>query len=224
MVELEYIMPDFLDKELELYTEEPEVLENQEELRKTLENGLQFQVALTNPPFSMTKELSNDTEARILKKYDLGREEGTNRYRSSLRSSAMFVERYRDLLMPGGRLFTVIDETLLSSVNFDYVRNFIRQNFIIRAIISLPGDAFRRSGARVKTSVLCLERKRSLEEQQPKVFYAFAKSIGVDDLPSKASEFEIVQARQRAEEEIEQIASDFERFLNGATSNHNCFT
>ena len=42
----------------------------------------------------------------------------------------MFVERYRDLLMPGGRLFTVIDETLLSSVNFDYVRNFIRQNFL----------------------------------------------------------------------------------------------
>ena len=65
MVELEYIMQNSLDKELESYIDqEPEVLENQEELRKTLENGLQFQVALTNPPFSMTKELSNDTEAR----------------------------------------------------------------------------------------------------------------------------------------------------------------
>lgn len=207
---------DSLDKELQGYTDqEPEVLENQDELRKALKKGLRFQVALTNPPFSMTKELSNDTEARILKAYDLANEQGTNRVRSSLRSSVMFIERYRDLLELGGRLFTVIDETLLSSSNFDYVRDFIRRDFIIRAIISLPGDAFRRSGARVKTSVLCLEKKRNPTDQQPKVFYAFAENIGVDDLPSKASEYEIAQARQRAQEEIEQIAANFERFLNG---------
>jgi len=207
---------DSLDKELQSYTDqEPEVLENQDELRKALENGLRFNIALTNPPFSMTKVLSNDTEARILNGYDLAIEQGTNRFRSSLRSSAMFIERYRDLLLPGGRLFTVIDETLLSSGKFDYVRDFIHRNFIIKAIISLPGDTFRRSGARVKTSVLCLEKKSNPDDQQPKVFYAFAKNIGVDDLPSKASEYEIAQARQRAEEEIEQIATDFEHFLNG---------
>lgn len=207
---------DSLDKELLSYTDqEPEVLENQDELRKALKMGLRFQVALTNPPFSMTKELSNDTEARILKAYDLASEQGTNRFRASLRSSAMFIERYRDFLVPGGRLFTVIDETLLSSGNFDYVRDLVRRDFIIRAIISLPGDAFRRSGARVKTSVLCLEKKKSPDDQQPKAFYAFAQNIGVDDLPSKASEYEIAQARQRAEEEIEQIATDFERFLDG---------
>src|SRR5574341_1251098 len=51
---------DSLDKELQSYTDqEPEVLENQDELRKALKRGLRFQVALTNPPFSMTKELSN---------------------------------------------------------------------------------------------------------------------------------------------------------------------
>lgn len=207
---------DSLDKELQSYADqEPEVLENQDELRKALRDGLLFKKALTNPPFSMTKELSNDTEARILKNYDLASEQGTIRFRSSLRSSAMFIERYRDLLLPGGKLFTVIDETLLSSGKFDYVRDFIRRDFIIRAIISLPGDAFRRAGARVKTSVLCLEKKISPDDEQPRVFYAFAKSIGVDDLPSKASEYEIEKARKRAEDEIDEIDADFERFLNG---------
>jgi len=163
----------------------------------------------------MTKELANDTEAKILKAYDLGLDSETIKYRSSLRSSAMFIERYRDLLLPGGRLFTVIDETLLSSDNFAYVRDFIRENFLVRAIISLPGDAFRRSGARVKTSVLCLEKKAQPNDEQANVFYAFAENIGVDDLPSKASEHDIAEARQRAEAEIKKISNDFADFLNG---------
>lgn len=205
---------DALDKELQpIADQEPEVLANQNELRNDLEEGLSFNVALTNPPFSMTKELSNESEARILKQYKLSKDE--NRLRSSLRSSAMFIERYRDLLVTGGKLFTVLDDTLLSSKNFTYVRELIRKDFIIRAIISLPGDAFKRSGARVKTSVLCLEKKAESTEEQPRVFYAFAENIGVDDLPSKASVYEIEQARNRAKKEIEKISTDFENFLNG---------
>jgi type I restriction enzyme M protein len=209
---------DALDKDLELIKgEEAEVLENIDELRGALAGGMAFQVALTNPPFSMTKELANEAEARILKQYDLALFPGTARYRSSLRSSAMFVERYRDLLAPGGRLFTVIDDTLLASDQFRYVRNFIRKNFIVRAIVSLPGDAFRRQGARVKTSVLCLEKKITAEDEQPEVFYAFAYHLGVDDLTSRASNEEIAQARRKADAEIDRIASDFIRFLDGDT-------
>jgi len=210
---------DSLDKELQPLTDqEPETLKNQDELKRALEQRLLFNVALTNPPFSMTKELSNDTEARILKQYDLARIPGTSRYRSSLRSSAMFIERHGDLLEPGGRLFTVIDDTLLASDNFSYVRDFIRDSFIIRAIVSLPGDAFRRSGSRVKTSVLCLEKKVTPDEQQSDVFYAFAEHIGVDDLPSKASSYDVAEARKKAETEIERISSAFLSFLDGDTS------
>lgn len=207
---------DALDKELQpIVDQEPEVLANQNELRTDLEEGLRFNVALTNPPFSMTKELNNESEARILKGYGLAKEGNENRYRASLRSSAMFIERYRDLLVTGGKLFTVIDETLLSSKNFDYVREVIRRDFIVRAIISLPGDAFKRSGARVKTSVLCLEKKADLTDKQPRIFYAFAENIGVDDLPSKASPYEIELARSRATKEIEKISTDFTNFLEG---------
>ena len=208
---------DALDKSLApIKGVDPEVLQNQTELKKTLENGLIFKVALTNPPFAMTKELSNETEATILKQYDLAKmEPETSRYRPSLRSSIMFIERYRDLLVPSGRLFTVINDTILASKQFSFVRNFIRKNFIVRGIVSLPGDAFRRAGSRVKTSILCLEKKVKKLDTQPHVFVAFSEHLGVDDLTPRASAHTVAQARKKAEAEIDKISTDFVKFLSG---------
>src|SRR6185437_1741779 len=88
---------DALDKSLKSAPgQEAELTTDQEELKKAVDGGMQFHCVLTNPPFSMTKELGNDTEARILKQYDLARIEGTSKFRNSLRSNAMFMERYRD--------------------------------------------------------------------------------------------------------------------------------
>ena len=85
------------------------------ELRDNLSRS-RFNVVLTNPPFSMTKEAKNPSELRILQQYDVARKHGTAQtLRSSLRSSSMFMERYEDILEPGGKLITVIDDTLLSS-------------------------------------------------------------------------------------------------------------
>jgi len=207
---------DALDKELlQLKGQSAEVLENQEELKRAWHDGLSYDVALTNPPFSMTKELKNESEARILRQYDLARVAGTNRIRPSLRSSAMFLERYRDILRPGGYLFTVIDDTLLASVDFGFVREFIRRNFFVRGIISLHGDAFRQSGARVKTSVLCLEKKDTPSDQQADAFYAFSQALGVDDLTPRSSADQVAAARARGEEEIGRIVADFRAFLSG---------
>jgi type I restriction enzyme M protein len=209
---------DGLDKELEVAKgQDPEVIRNQRELRQDLQNGLAFDVALTNPPFSMTKELSNETEARILKQYDLAKVEGTSRFRPSLRSSAMVLERYCDFLKPGGRLFTVMDDTVLASDEFREVRKFVRKHYIIRAIVSLPADAFHRSGARVKTSILCLEKKIKEDDQQPNVFVAFSQNLGVDDLTPRAPSSDVAEARNKANTEIEKITTDFLRFLDGAS-------
>ena len=152
---------DALDKVIDSSTRaDPEIIQNMEELRSNLFTK-QFDVVLTNPPFSMTKESGNPSELRVLEQYKLARRNQTSaELRTSLRSSLMFVERYYDMLRPGGRFITVIDDTLLSSSKFGYVRDFIRSHFLIRAIISLPGDSFKRSGSRVKTSVLVLEKKR----------------------------------------------------------------
>ena len=207
---------DALDKDVnvEMHTD-PETIQNMDELREDL-GEMQFDVVLTNPPFSMKKEAKNPSELQILEQYRLARRSDSSaQTRSSLRSSVMFFERYYDLLKRGGRLVTVIDDTILSSSNFDYVRDFIRTHFLIRAIISLPGDTFRRSGSRVKTSVLFLEKRHSDTEKQPDWFYFFSMHLGVDDKPSKTSEQAVREARERAEEETKLIIEGYKQYLNG---------
>ena len=208
---------DGLDKSMEpIRGQDPEVLRNQEELRDLVRDGLKFDVVLTNPPFAMTKELSNPSQARILKEYVLARvERAREKYRQSLRSSAMFLERYCELLRPGGNLLTIIDETILSSDEYDFVRDFIRENFLIRAVISLHGDAFKMAESRVKTSVLYLERKHDPDEQQPATFMYSSVHLGVDNLTTRAKPAKVKQAQELAEKEIEEICAAFGRSQMG---------
>jgi type I restriction enzyme M protein len=208
---------DSLDKELlSPHGADPEIVQNVDELRGKLTAGLRFNVVLTNPPFSMSKEMRNESDKRVLLGYDLAKKDKERvTLRSSLRSSVMFIERYYDLLVLGGMLLTVIDDTLLASGNFDFVREFIREHFLIRAIVSLPGDAFRRQGSRVKTSVLILERKRKPEDSQPSCFAYFSEYLGIDDLTPRASLADIQAARKRAETESDHILKGFEAYLEG---------
>lgn len=206
---------DALDKDVQPPDEDVETRQDVKELRETLnDDGVRFDVALTNPPFSMTKEKKKPTERRILEQYRLGRTTSGS-LRASLRSNIMFMERYFDLLRPGGRLITVIDETLLSSPNYGWVRDFLRGGFLVRGIISLPGDTFRRSGSRMKTSVLILERKRDADEEQPTCFGFFAEHVGVDDLTPRASDAAVREARDRAYEEMDLIVQEYRRYLEG---------
>jgi type I restriction enzyme M protein len=127
----------------------------------------------------------------------------------------MFFERYLRLLKKGGKLISIIDETLLSSSKFAFFRDFIRKYFIIHAVISLHGDAFRRSKSRVKTSLIYLEKKKNLNDEQPSTFMYSSIRLGVDDLPITSSKEKVVKARQLAEQEIERICSEFKRYENG---------
>ena len=211
---------DGLDKNLDSTREkDPEVVHNVEELRQALAQPLLFDVVLTNPPFSMTKSLKNETGSEILQQYVLGhRKKGTSKLRSSLRSSVMFIERYADLLRPGGMLITVIDESILAGPQYGFVRSFIKNTFLIRAIISIHGDAFRQQGSRIKTSVLLLEKKRSENEAQPPCFTFFSIRLGVDDLRPRASDEDIARVRALASDETDQIVSGYNGYLAGKSS------
>lgn len=174
-----------------------------------------FDVVITNPPFSMEYTSKESDQFRVLKQYQLA---GTGSGYRTLRAGVMFIERYYGLLKPGGKLVTVIDNTILNSDQFCYVRDYIRSHFIIRAVISLHGDAFQQSKARVKTSLIYLEKKRTLEETQPDAFMTFSTCLGVDDKPITTSQSIIQKAREEAELEISRIISDFNRFKNGDQS------
>jgi type I restriction enzyme M protein len=128
----------------------------------------------------------------------------------------MFIERYRDLLEEGGRLLTVIDDGMLAGDDFASVRDFIRGQFLIRGIISLPGDAFQRSGARAKTTVLYLEkRRRNGDEGQPDVFAYECRYVGLDDVVPKTRPSVAERARKNAEQEIEEVLTEFDDYMNG---------
>lgn len=186
-----------------------------EDLKENIkENG--FDVVLTNPPFSMWYEKTNETQAKVLSGYTLMRiDEETNEKRNRLRGSALFIERYYDLLKPEGKLITIIDETVLSAPQYDYVRDFIREHFFIEAIISLHGDAFQMSKARVKTSLIYLKKKKDKGGKQHSVFMYPSVCLGVDDMPITTSPVKVKEARELAKNEIKEILKQFERYKKG---------
>jgi type I restriction enzyme M protein len=143
-------------------------------------------VVLTNPPFAKEYSRAQEPEAELLDEYELAFESvgGRRRPVRRLRSSVMFLERYYDLLVPSGLLVSVVDDGILGSGSYAKTREWLRSHFLVRAVVSLPGDAFQRSQARVKTSLLLPEKRREgTEQQQPPVFMYYCTAIGVDDTP-----------------------------------------
>jgi type I restriction enzyme M protein len=214
---------DSLDKSVTTALDESlQAKQELEELRELLmaiaedpEKG--FDSVLSNPPFSMGYSDNLPSEKEILDQYDLATFgfEGTSRRRPSLRSSVMFIERYADLLKPGGKLITVIDDSVLASPKNSYARDFIRERFIIRAVISLPGDAFYRVGARVKTSILYLVKREEGETGQPAAFMYECQHVGLDDVPMKTRPSVALEKRQQAEAEMNEVIKVFKAFMSG---------
>lgn len=191
-----------------------EVSREVDELRDLLGSGTRFDVVLTNPPFSMDYSANDPDENQILDSYELVTYAGKRR--KSLRSSVMFLEQYWRLLKPGGRLLTVIDDSVLSGRNFGFVRAFIQDRFIIRAVISLHGDAFQRSGARAKTSILYLTKRTDTNEPQPEVFAFESLYIGRDDVVPSTPPSVAEVARTSALAEMDEVLAAFAKYQDGA--------
>lgn len=114
-------------------------------------NG-QFDVVLTNPPFSLETEglESFDTHPDTFIHYDY-----TN-------SENLFLERHYQLLREGGRLAVVLPESVFDTAENQYIRLFILKHFNIDAIVSLPLEAFA-PFTTTKTSLLFARKKTAPE-------------------------------------------------------------
>lgn len=202
-----YWLPDSLDKKIIIEKGiEDELREEAEELKQIiLKNEMKFDVALTNPPFSMNYEKKKPDEKDILEEYEVAHKKESGDLRSSVKSNVLFLERYRDLLKPHGRLITIIDESVLNTLTEREYRDFIRDNFIIKAIISLPRNTFVNAGTIVKTSILYLVKKEKPDEEQPDVFMAISKNIGHNDAGKKTPELN----------DLPKILEEFRRFEYG---------
>lgn len=169
---------DSLDKRIKLEQGiNSELRKELEELTNLLINSnLKFDVALTNPPFSMKYTREKPDENEILEEYEIAENE------SSVKSNVLSLERYWDLLNDNnGRLLTIIDDTVLNGASSRDFRDFIRQKFIIRAVISLPFNTFKNAQTTTKTSILYLRKKVNEAEKQPAIFMAICNNIGHND-------------------------------------------
>jgi len=155
-----------------------------EEFKDKIKKGLKFDVILTNPPFSTVLKMEDDDEKEILEDYLISYknlDKSSSERVSSLKSNVLFIERYTDLLEKGGKLLTVIDESILNTEQDKTFRDFILKNYIVKAIISLPRNSFVNAETTTKTSILYLRKKLNPNEEQPPIFMAMSQNIGHSD-------------------------------------------
>lgn len=146
-----------------------------------------FDVVLTNPPFG-----ARDSASEILADYDLGRG-------ASQKREVLMIERCIRLLRPGGRVAIVVPEGILSNKTDNRIRDFIKANCIIKAIIRLPQDAFKMSEGAACTSILYLVKKDPDNPNlatQGDLFLARAEHIGISPSGRPISENDLVDIRE----------------------------
>jgi hypothetical protein len=132
----------------------------------------------------------------------------------SMKGGALFLGAIADYLQPvrdpgalpewrGGWGAVVVDEAILNTPEYGPVREFIRDRFYVKAVVSLGRQAFQYlAHASAKTSVLLVVRKPEPGKAQSEpIFYAHAERVGYgptgswvgDDLPQIRLLFEEVR-------------------------------
>lgn len=212
---------DSLDKGIgRIGGENLEVDKQIEELRSLLlEKGMKFDLILSNPPFSLQYTRDNKEQAHVLNQYTLSRDSEGGKIINKLISSVMFIERYKDLISEEGKIVAVIDDSVLSGSSYSHVRKYIRRNFIIEAIISLPGDAFKRASARVKTSVIVLKKKIAGDEQSD-IFLASSIYLGLEEKIAKRIGIDTSDLARKKQTEKKDIIEGFLKYRDGKNSKY----
>jgi len=206
---------DGLDKEITVDGGlDEELIKEIEQLKKSFNvDKIRFDFVLTNPPFGMKYEKKDAHDKQILLKYDVAYKDPDSDHKNeqdlknSVRSNILFIERYYDLLENGGKLLTIIDESVLntegqgkSMIKF---RKWLMNRFYVQAIVSLPKNTFTNADVNPKTSILFLEKKIKLDEDQPTTFYSESKSVGHNDA-----------GKQTDDEDLSIILEEWRKFLN----------
>jgi type I restriction enzyme M protein len=113
-----------------------------------------FDVAVSNPPFSLMTEALDSTATH----------DETFLYADASNSENLFIERYYQLLSPGGRLGIVLPESVFDTSDNKYIRLFLYRYFFIDAVVSLPQEAFQPFTS-TKVSLLFATKKTDEELQ-----------------------------------------------------------
>ena len=121
---------------------------------KDREVNEQFDVVISNPPFSVS--LDDDTKRFLVSEFMFGKRKN---------SENLFLERYWQLLRPGGRMAIVLPESVFDTTENRYIRLFLFAYFDVVAVVSLPKISFE-PYTQTKTSVLFARKKSAKAIEQ----------------------------------------------------------
>lgn len=166
-------------------------IEKMEKINREFKAG-NFDFIFTNPPFGAVVK---STESDYLDSYELGM--NGKKMRTTQKTEILFLERAWQFLKPSGQMAVVLPDGILTNSSLQYVRDYLLEHYELRAVVSLPQDAFRYYGAGVKSSILFLRKWEWKPKQDYPIFMAIAEKIGIDgtgrkcdnDLPGIVEQF-----------------------------------
>ena len=138
----------------------------------------EYDLILTNPPYVMSG--SSNLKEEIAKQDELKAHYAV----SAMGIEGLFMEWIVRALKPNGKAFIVVPDGIMNRSNDKKLRNFILENCIIDAVISLPLNTFFTTNK--KTYILALTKKEpisvngtpTLEKQTTPVFTYLCSEIG----------------------------------------------
>ncbi len=135
----------------------------------------------------------------------------------------LFIERCLQFLAPYGRMAILLPDGDLTNSSLGYVRQWLKDNARILAVVSLPQETFVPYGAGVKASVLFLQKlpKKELEALKKKdypIFMGIIEKIGYDirgrDVYKRNERGEIIQkdGEPTIDEDVSLVIEEFNEF------------
>ena len=134
-----------------------------------------FDIILTNPPFGTKIKVTHES---VLRNFELAEKAKKNPDGSKgVPPQILFIELCCRLLKSGGRMAIVMPEGVLGNTTLDFVRSYLFENFIVKAVIDCPSSTFMPYTG-TKTCVLVLEKKKNQIPKKHRVFFAIAEESG----------------------------------------------
>jgi len=151
-----------------------------------------FDIVFTNPPFGSKIPVK---EEKTLKQFELGHKWSFNKKekkwelqqvlnnkgsKGGVEPQILFIERCLQLLKIGGRLAIVLPDGIYGNDKLGYIREFLKRNTKILAIIDVPSETFQPNTS-TKTTILVAEKiKENTEFGDHLVFMAICETCGHD--------------------------------------------
>jgi len=155
----------FSNKKLDSYTKK---------LLETLEKFEIFQ-------YKLRKEVNNKRDENLtlfeIKTQQQIARNKIPRLAESIPIEILFIERFIQLVKPGGYIAIILPDGIFANANLHYVREFIKDKTKVEAIISLPRSAFKNVGTSAKTSILFLRKPRNIKEIENLEYNVFLGAV-----------------------------------------------